>query len=451
MERQLKRKRTNHNKKRKRHSRFRLETVLLIITCLLVTFTLTLYAWPVLADHLESRLEHLTKSDTSDFLNWLIDRDVPVKEYVTIEAGQTQVVPQLFLVNPALTAEWLDATDVPDGFATGSFSVQLRVDGQIYTAVLQVEDTTAPVVETRDISIWQGEPVAPDDFIENIEDHSPTAVAFSESPDLTRPGSQAVSLLVTDASDNQTEAFAQLTIKTDDEPPVISGTKDLTVYVGDRVAYREGVTATDNRDGDVPVEIDSSQVNLRQEGTYPVYYSAMDEAGNRSETTITVTVKTPVPEGVDEQALYDLADQILQEITHPGMTQTEVARAIYDYTRGHIRYVNESDKSNWLLGADQGLRQQFGDCYNYFAAAKLLLTRAGIENVDVLKTGGGHYWSLVDLGYGWYHFDTTPRRTGGEFFMLTDAELTAYSEKNGDSHIWDASLYPETGQEPFAG
>ena len=71
--------------------------------------------------------------------------------------------------------------------------------------------------------------------------------------------------------------------------------------------------------------------------------------------------------------------------------------------------------------------------------------------MDVLKTGGGHYWSLIDLGYGWYHYDTTPRRTGGEFFMLTDAELTAYSEENGDSHIWDVSLYPETAKQPFPG
>ena len=364
MGRQIKSKQKQKKIRQRKRRRFRLESVVLVFTCLLVVFTLTLYAWPVLADRLESRLEHLAESDAPDFLSWLIEREVPVKEKVTIEAGQVQITPQLFLADPARKAAWQDAAAVPDGIETGLFSVSLRVDDQIYTSVLHVEDTTAPVVETRDITIWQDETAVPEDFIVSIEDHSPTTAAFNGSPDLTQPGSQTVGLLVTDAAGNQTEAFAQLSINIDEEPPVISGTKDLAVYVGDRVAYREGVTATDNKDGDITVDIDSSQVNLRQEGTYPVHYSATDKAGNRSEITITVTVKTPVPEGVDEQALYDLADQILQEITHADMTQTDVARAIYNYTRGHIRYVNESDKSNWLQGADQGLRQQYGDCFN---------------------------------------------------------------------------------------
>ena len=81
------------------------------------------------------------------------------------------------------------------------------------------------------------------------------------------------------------------------------------------------------------------------------------------------------------------------------------------------------------------------------ATSKALLTRAGIPNLDVVKSDtshSSHYWSLIDCGDGWYHFDTTPRYGGGSFFMLTDAEILAYSEAHRDSHIFDRSLYPAT-------
>ena len=72
------------------------------------------------------------------------------------------------------------------------------------------------------------------------------------------------------------------------------------------------------------------------------------------------------------------------------------------------------------------------------------MTRAGIKNQGIVKQGGGHYWSLVDIGNGWYHFDATPRKGGGEFFMLTDAEIERYSKSHGNSHVWDKTKYPAT-------
>ena len=76
---------------------------------------------------------------------------------------------------------------------------------------------------------------------------------------------------------------------------------------------------------------------------------------------------------------------------------------------------------------------------------------AGIENVDVVKsvtTHSRHYWSLINLGDGWYHVDCTPRTgTGDNFFMVTDAELEAYSSKHRNTHIFDTTLYPERATE----
>ena len=41
--------------------------------------------------------------------------------------------------------------------------------------------------------------------------------------------------------------------------------------------------------------------------------------------------------------------------------------------------------------------------------SKALLTRAGIENIDLKATKHKHYWNFVKVEEGWYHFDTTPR------------------------------------------
>lgn len=148
--------------------------------------------------------------------------------------------------------------------------------------------------------------------------------------------------------------------------------------------------------------------------------------------------------------VYGLAREILDQITTDDMSDMEVAFAIYRWVSTNIGYVGSSDKSSWTGGAYQAFTQRSGDCYNYFAAAKALFDVAGIQNVDIIKSDtshSSHYWSLINLGDGWYHVDCTPRKRVGYFFMNTDAELEAYSVNNKNSHIFDGSLYPDRATE----
>ena len=121
----------------------------------------------------------------------------------------------------------------------------------------------------------------------------------------------------------------------------------------------------------------------------------------------------------------------MSRITTPDMTQKQAAKAIFDYVHGNIRYVNTSDKSSWVTAAYVGFTQGKGDCFNYFACSKELLTLAGIPNIDLSRVGGNsdHYWHLVNVGDGWYHFDTCPHPNDYPItsFLLTEAEVREYS------------------------
>lgn len=235
----------------------------------------------------------------------------------------------------------------------------------------------------------------------------------------------------------------------DTEGPVISGVQPLTTTVGGTVSYRDGVTAVDDRDGPVTLQVDSSKVDLNAPGEYEVIYSAEDSAGNRTEVTTTVVVTQPDPPPSSAAVRPDptpavkvtledvnaMADRILAKIIDDSMSQKEKAKAIFDYVHGHIKYVGSSDKSSWIDAAHTGFTTGRGDCFNYFACAKALLTRAGIPNVDLERVGGvtHHYWQLVDVGDGYHHFDTCPHPTGYGItsFLITETQARAYTEKIG--------------------
>lgn len=283
---------------------------------------------------------------------------------------------------------------------------------------------------------------------EGVPSTSPSDSTVHETSDHSTTPPQESTLETTGSVPDETEP-SEPTEPPDLEPPIISGAQDLIIQVGDKVSYRRGVTVEDNRDESLSLQIDSSNVNIREPGIYPLVYYAEDMAGNLAQVEIRVTVIEKTQSQQDPDALFLMADEILAEITEPQMSQLEQAEAIYNWTKRHISYVNHSDKTSWIDGAWQGVTQGSGDCFNYFATAKLLLTRAGISNMDVIKTTGSHFWSLVDTGDGWYHFDTTQRKSGGEFFMLTDAELTAYSNQHRNTHVWDQAIYPATPEVPL--
>lgn len=280
----------------------------------------------------------------------------------------------------------------------------------------------------------------------------------SDNPSESSPGTETAPVTGTPDATGGPEGSATETVP-DTEGPVISGVQSpLTTTVGGTLNYRDGVTAVDDRDGPVPLQVDSSKVDLNAAGEYEVIYFAEDSSGNRTEVATTAVITEPdsTPEPTEEtpetdlERVNDLADQILAQIITDGMSQREKAKAIFDYVSSHIKYVGTSDKSSWTVGAYTGFTTGRGDCFNYFACAKALLTRAGIPNVDLERVGGvtHHYWQLVNVGDGYYHFDTCPHPTGYSMtsFLITETQARAYTEKIGsvrpNYYVYDYASCP---------
>lgn len=256
--------------------------------------------------------------------------------------------------------------------------------------------------------------------------------ADGAAPTLTVPGDYTVQL--TSSKGRRTV----LVTVTDTTPPTIEGAEDITVYVGESVAYRKNIIVHDNAgDEGVTLTVDSTAVNTAQEGAYTVIYTATDTAGNTVSKTASVYVKT---QNVNETLLFDGVKKICADILTDGMSHEDQLRAVYAYIQSHISYVNHSDKTDWVGEAYNGLFVTgSGDCFTYFSAAKAFLTYLDIQFIELQRAPGltdeTHYWMLVNISdtpgvRTWYHYDCTRLRAeyNHSGCLLTDKQAEAYNK-----------------------
>lgn len=375
-----------------------------------------------------------------------------LQERVTVEAG-TAPSPAMFLIDAEaygdLAAFKTDMSTV-NIYVPGEYPIVITVNGRDYSTVMEVVDKTPPTASASGYTTEAGILPEAAALVTGIEDVSDVTVSYVKEPDVSKGGIAVAEVKLTDAYGNSSVMTVELTVTADEVPPVIEGAVDLEYFLGESISYKSGITVTDDETEKPKLTVDNSQVDSAKAGTYPVTYTATDDAGNTTSVTVQLTLKEKPKGYVDKETVYDLAQKVLDEITNDSMTDMQVAFAIYRWTSTKISYTGSSDKSSWTKGAYQAFTKRSGDCFNYFAAAKALFDVAGIQNVDVIKSDtshSSHYWSLINLGSGWYHVDCTPRRNVGYFFMNTDAELEAYSKKNKNSHIFDTDAYPERATE----
>lgn len=360
---------------------------------------------------------------------WDITQGVPAPEWFLLKPGEISYA--------GTGLSFVKTNEV------GVYPVWLDVEGSRCQVNMEITDSKAPVLTTKETTGYLGHVTEPECLVNTIEDHTKVTYSYKIEPDWNLEGEQDVVLVATDSAGNKTEAIEKLILIPDTEAPVLVGVGNISVCIGENVSYRNGISAVDACDGSVTVEIDNSAVDLTALGTYPVIYSATDSSGNVASQEIKLTVMPERNEAITMEAMYAEADKILAEIITDGMTDYEKAEAIYNWTRWQIGWVSDSQKENWVESAYDGFVNRKGDCYTYASVAKALLTRAGIANVDIWRksTTSSHYWNLVDTGEGWYHFDATPRADKTIVFMWSENQLLA-DEAVRRSHVYDHSLFP---------
>ena len=328
----------------------------------------------------------------------------------------------------------------------GAHEVVLTSGENSVTVAAVVKDTTAPTAEGIECPCSTGYYCDAINFVTNIVDMSRVTARFETEPDWDTEGRQDVVIILRDCSGNETKVNAVAVIAPDKTAPVIYAAIDRTCYVGEAVAYFKEVFATDNADPEPKLTVDKSKVDAKTPGTYPVTYTATDENGNSSSVTVQYTF---VERTISREQLDAAIDEVFAEIFTDGMTPTEQAYAIFNYCYDHIIYTGTSNKEDLYGEAYRGITQGVGDCYTFYAASYCMLEKIDCQLLSVERLNGKtqHFWCLVNLGTGWYHFD--PCNVGPQHyrcFMKMNSDLEPLSPQ-----YWryDHSLYPDVETTPF--
>lgn len=332
----------------------------------------------------------------------------------------------------------------------GTFEIRLLYQNVEYSESITVIDAQAPMVTLKDeVIAYQKHEFDPATAVESYSDATDVSFAVKGILNTEEVGEYPVIISATDEGDNVTEFTTMVKVIADTEFPVIEGAMNRNYFLGETVSYLDGVTARDAVDGGVEVYVDNGQVNADKEGSYEVTYSASDISGNQAAVTVTFTFSKMT---ATEEILYAKADEVLASITTDTMSLSQKAYEIYNYAYSNIAYTGTSDKSNWENEAYRGMMELNGDCFTYMSVCKVLLHRLGVETMEIQRVGGAaeHYWLMVNLGTGWYHFDATRRKEYFDGFMATDAELSEYGNRvGGNYYTYDTANYPATPLEDF--
>lgn len=334
---------------------------------------------------------------------------------------------------------------------------------------VKVSDTTAPLGTAKVLSIHNGSSVMPTakDFFDEIYDASEYEARFVNVPTLNGLGEYDINVLLKDVYGNEKTYTTKLYVINDTEAPSINLPTQIVGYVGEGIAYRSGVTVSDNCFG-ATFEVDDSKVDLTKEGNYTVTYIVTDAAGNRVQAIIPVVIhKTHVT----AEMLNSLVEKIAREQEmSKSLSKEELCQRIYKYVNDpeasasgarfqYIGFSNDSSRTDWRNEAYLTIQNGQGDCYSYFALSKAFFEYFGIENLDIERAAGltsdTHFWNMVNVGTTanprWYFFDAT--RYAGKFTvggdngcLLTLAQLEGYKASNskydGVYYTFDEDKYP---------
>lgn len=404
-----------------------------------------------------------------------------LKKEVVIEAGSSIKIEDFFSNCPVDAKFVTDVSDI-DTDIPAVYQLTISYEKAFTEDVtLKIEDHTGPdgkAISQRVYTTWKM-PEA-EECVDSLYDLSGIAIVKYEegTPKFEKSGEFSVPVIVTDMYGNDTVIKVPFTVVDDREAPVIEGVRDIEIE-GDAsdIDLLEGIFAYDDFDPEPTVKVNDFSVNYNKSGEYELTYSAIDEAGNVS--NVKAMLKIVLPEsnkdknkdtekdtssdsdstdsssssgsssgssgssgsssGSSSDSAYAAAEKVMNSLWRD--SDVETARAIFKWVHSNISYQTVNDYMTYEEAAYRGFSKRNGDCYVYFACAKMLLDCAGIPNMMVERFpvySNGHYWNLVQLDGEWYHCDATVFRDHpAMYFMCTDDEI------DDSHHSFNGALYPE--------
>ena len=131
-----------------------------------------------------------------------------------------------------------------DTTTVGTYEYTVTCNGVSKTQTVEVRDTTAPTVQTKDLVVVPGATVDAEDFVDTYDDYSDVTFEFSEEIDTSAEGEYEVTIVASDEYDNQTEATATLTVSQNAPAEFMYCEMDYTTEVPASAVteYRFGIT-----------------------------------------------------------------------------------------------------------------------------------------------------------------------------------------------------------------
>ena len=221
--------------------------------------------------------------------------DIVDAQDVTVQFVTSSAAPAEFEVPDAEAAEGEETAEV----AEDAEAVEAEVPDE--SAQADGEDAEAENTDAADAtSATDGANVADGEStdaapVEGEASTTKTVIGeeFADTYTFQAAGQYEITIRLTDASGNSADLVQKVNVTDPDTTaPVIEGVDDITVYLDNEPDYLDGVTATDDVDGDLTssIVVDSSAVDVSMVGTYTATYSVKDAAGNETIETITVSV-----------------------------------------------------------------------------------------------------------------------------------------------------------------
>ncbi|MBC2102567.1 LapB repeat-containing protein [Listeria marthii] len=209
-----------------------------------------------------------------------------------------------------------DYSEVVDFNTPGNYTVTLQAKNDFnikaipVTVVVHISDIQKPqvTVVSNDINFEVGTELTSEAFLAKsgavVTDPYDEAIKMEvdlTEVDTTKLGTYEATITAKSKSGESADPVKVTVEIVDTEKPVIHIVNpEITVakdseLTAEQIIEQAGITATDNYDEEVGIQLDFSAVKTSKPGSYKVAIYTEDASGNRSET-VTITVKIPEPQ-----------------------------------------------------------------------------------------------------------------------------------------------------------